>query len=210
MPQAMHPFLEMIRRRTSVERFDTTRTLDDDVVRQLVAEATLAPSSFNIQHWRFVAVRSPEDKQRLKEAAFGQEQVAEAAVTFIVLGDLRGYELLPELMELAVERGVMPDGKAAAWVRMASRIYADPEIARDEAIRSASLASMTLMLAAEAHGLATGALSGFDPERVRRDFGIPERYLPVMLLAVGYGLGPRTERPPRLPLETVLAFDRWR
>ena len=129
MDEPLHPFLEMIRRRTSVERFDPARALDEDRIRQLVAEATLAPSSFNIQHWRFVAVRRAEDKRRLCEAAFGQAQVAEAAVTFVVLGDLRGVELLPDLMELAVARGAMPEGKAAAWVRMAKQIYADERIA---------------------------------------------------------------------------------
>ena len=83
----MHPFLEMIRQRTSVETFDT-RPVDDEMIRALVEDAARTPSSFNIQHWRFVAVRNDEDKERLCRAAFGQEQVRDAAVTFIVLGDL--------------------------------------------------------------------------------------------------------------------------
>jgi nitroreductase len=60
-----HPFLELIHRRASVEAFDTDRTLDDDDIRGLVADATRAPSSFNIQHWRFLAVRSEDGKDRL-------------------------------------------------------------------------------------------------------------------------------------------------
>jgi nitroreductase len=113
-------------------------------------------------------------------------------------------------MELAVDRGALPEGKAAAWIRMARQIYADPQLNRDEAIRSGSLAAMILMLAAEARGLASGALSGFDVERVRREFAIPERYVPVMLLSVGHVLGEPGPRQPRLPVEQVLAFDRCR
>ena len=92
---------------------------------------------------------------------------------------------------------------------MAREIYAEKGIARDEAIRSASLAAMTMMLAAEARGLAACALTGFDPERVRREFGVGDRYIPVMLLAVGYPTGEATVPMPRMDVDDVLAFDRW-
>ncbi len=205
----MHPFLEMIRQRASVETFDT-RPVDDETIRALVEDAARTPSSFNIQHWRFVAVRNDEDKERLCRAAFGQEQVRAAAVTFIVLGDLKGLEKLPRINREAVKIGALPEGKAAAWERLAAQIYADPQAARDEALRSASLASMTLMLAVEARGLASGALSGFDVDRVRADFDIEPRYLPVMLIAVGYPAKLDPRQQPRLGVDEILSFDRSR
>jgi nitroreductase len=198
---------EAIRRRVSVEEFDPDATLSDAEIVSLVQAACHAPSSFNIQHWRFVAVRTAEGKRRLREVAFGQRHVAEAAVTFIVLGDLQGADALPEVMDLAVERGTLPAGKAAAWVRMAREIYADPQTARDEAMRSASLAAMVLMLAAEERGLASGAISGFDADKLRREFAISERYVPAMLLAVGPASSTRPARQPRLAVDRVLAFD---
>ena len=204
-----HPILELIRNRRTGERFDAGRGLDEREIRELVLDATRAPSSFNIQHWRFVAVRRTEDKLRLCEAAYGQTHVRDAAVTLIVLGDLRAADKLPAIMESAVAQGALPPEKASSWVRMAGELYADPSMARDEAIRSASLAAMTLMLAAEARGLAVGALTGFDAARVKREFGIGDRYLPVMLLAVGYPEGLPPSRMPRLDLSEVLAFDRW-
>jgi nitroreductase len=205
----MHPFLELIRQRTSVETFDS-RPVDDETIRALVEDAALAPSSFNIQHWRFVAVRHEEDRERLCEAAYGQQQVRVAAVTFIVLGDLEGIEKLPRINREAVELGTLPEGKASAWERLAADIYADPQAARDEALRSASLASMMLMLAAEARGLASGALSGFDVDRVCADFEIQSRYLPVMLIAVGYPATTDSRQQPRLAIDEILSFDRAR
>jgi nitroreductase len=203
--------LSLIRSRYSAEEFQPGAELDEALIRQLVEDATWAPSSFNIQHWRFVAVRRTEDKQKLMQAAYGQEQVGRSAVTFIILGDTRGAEKLPQSMELAIARGAIAEGKAAAWSRMVRELYADPQLARDEALRSASLAAMTMMLSAEARGLAAGALAGFDAEAVRRIFGIDERYVPVMLLAVGYPLGQQLEskRMPRLPVEAVLSLDRF-
>jgi nitroreductase len=205
-----HPFLELIRQRVSMEGFDSGRPLGEEEIRELVEDSIQAPSSFNIQHWRFIAVRRPEDKQRLKEAAYGQDQVADAAVTFIILGDVEGVERLPEVMELAVARGALPQAKANAWIRMARRIYADETIARDEALRSGCLAAMVMMLAAEARGLATAPLSGFDAAKVKQCFGIDERYLPVMLLAVGHPAARPAVRQPRMTVDEVLAFDRCR
>ena len=202
-----HPFVELIRRRLSVERFDPDHTLDERTLRELVADAAEAPSSFNIQHWRFIAVRRPEDKRRLMEAAYGQRQVADAAVTFIVLGDEAGVERLPEVLDRAVGEGALPRERADAWLQMARDLYADRALARDEAIRSACLAAMVLMLAAEARGLASGALIGFDPERVRREFAVPAGCIPVMLLAVGRPLETDAVRKPRLDVDTILSFD---
>src|SRR6185295_16207309 len=171
-----HPLLQLIHRRASAEDFDPDRDLDDDEIRQLVRDATRAPSAFNLQHWRFLALRRAEDKRRLMQAAYDQPQVGRAAVVFIVLGDTEAVEHLPGILDAAVERGAIVEGKAEAWVRMAREIYANREVARDEAIRSASLAAMTMMLAAEARSLVAGALTGFDTERVRREFGIEARY----------------------------------
>ena len=88
--------LRRIRSRVTVESFDPDRELTDDEIRELVADACEAPSSFNMQHWRFIAVRRPEDKAILAEAAYGQRQVVDAAVTFILLGDLNSVEHLGE------------------------------------------------------------------------------------------------------------------
>jgi nitroreductase len=200
--------LALLRARASVERFDPAHSLDEREIEDLVADATLAPSSFNIQHWRFVAIRKPEDKARLREAAFGQTQVVEAAVTFVVLGDTQGTDKLPAILERAVRDGTLPEPKAAAWLRMAQALYAEPGMAREEAQRSACLAAMMLMLAAQARGLGSIALSGFDAERVRREFEIDARYLPVLLVAVGRAAAVHAARQPRLPIEEVLAFDR--
>ena len=205
-----HPFVELIRKRYSTEAFDASRDLTDEQIRELVEDGIQAPSSFNIQHWRFVAVRDPEDRQRLREAAFGQVQVVQAPATFIVLGDVRGAEKLPEVMDRAVSCGALPRRKADAWVRMAGEIYADASVARDEAIRSACLAAMLMMLAAEARGLASAPLSGFDADKVKRMFDIEDRYVPVLLLAVGYPVSRQENRQPRLTVDEVLAFDRGR
>jgi nitroreductase len=203
--------IELIKQRISTNKFDASRTLTEAEIKELVAYATEAPSAYNIQNWRFVAVTKPEDKARLKSVAYNQQKVADAAVTFIVLGDLRGYEKLPQILKPMVDGGLMDQAMADGWSKSAASSYsADEQFARDEAIRSASFAAMTLMIAAQAKGLVTGPMIGFDPEGVKREFNIADRYVPVMLLTVGYPAPGNWPRKPRLGVEEVLAFNNAR
>lgn len=200
---------QAIRGRISANKFDPEKPLSEQEIRDLVETATHAPSSYNIQHWRFVAVTKPEDKERLKAAAYGQPKVGDAAVTFIVLGDLKGYEKLPEIARRTQEAGIIDAGMAQYWVQSANGAYsANERHARDEAIRSGAMAAMVLMLAAEDRGLVSGPMIGFDPEAVKREFGISDRYVPVMLVTVGHGAPGNWPRKPRLSVDEVLSFDR--
>lgn len=206
----MNAVLDLLERRISANKFDPQRTLSEAEIKELVRYATQAPSSFNIQHWRFVALTKREDKERLKAVAFGQQKVVDASVTFIVLGDLHGHEKLPAILSRSVAAGLFDQAAADGWLEAVNKMYADERMARDEAIRSASLAAMTLMIAAEAKGLVSGPMIGFDPEGVKREFGIADRYLPVMLLTVGYSAPGNWPRKPRLAVDEVLAFGAGR
>jgi nitroreductase len=203
--------LELIKKRISANKFDTTRKLSDDEVRELVEYATQAPSSTNLQHWRFVALTRQEDKERLKAAAYGQQKVADAAVTFVVLGDLRGWEKHSEILKRSQDAGILSEKTVQSWVEGSRKAYAENErFARDEAIRSGALAAMTLMIAAEAKGYVSGPMIGFDAEAVKREFGISDRYVPVMLITVGYPAPGNWPRKPRLTVDEVLSFHRGR
>lgn len=200
--------LEVIKKRISANMFDANRSFSDDEVKELIEYATQAPSSYNIQHWRFVALTDKDDKERLKAVAYNQQKVVDASVTFIVLGDLRGYEKLAEILQRSVDAGIIDEKTKDYWVNSATAVYSNSEQgARDEAIRSASLAAMTLMIAAEAKGYVSGPMIGFDPEGVKREFNISDRYVPAMLLTVGYPGEGNTPRKPRLTVDEVLAFD---
>lgn len=198
--------LDVLKNRISANKYDPTKKLSDDEIRELVGWAAEAPSAFNLQPWRFVAVTRQEDKERLQAAAYGQQKVADAAVTFIVLGDLQAREKLPEILSRSVGAGIFPQQVADGWVQSVNGAHADPQQARDEAIRGASLAAMALMMAAGDRGLVSGPMIGFDPEAVKREFGIADRYVPAMLITVGYPASGNWPRKPRLTPDEVLAF----
>jgi nitroreductase len=207
----MKDALATIRERISANVYDPNEKIPESEIRAIIADAVEAPSSYNIQHWRFIAVDDPDKKQQLKAAAYNQPKIGQAAATIIVLGDLRGHEKFAEIADRCVKQGLVPKNVAEGWVGSASNAYGNnPQFARDEAIRSGSLAAMTLMIAAQARGYATGPMIGFDPEAVKKAFGISDRYVPVMLVTVGHAAPGNLSRKPRFSVDEVLAFNQGR
>lgn len=190
--------LALIAARTSVAHFDANAEIDDGTVAALIHHACQAPSSYNLQNWRFVAVKSAARKSALRELAYGQPQVSDAAVTFIVVGTLDGHEHIRASMQPFHDAGYLDDAGLDEWVGdTQGSMRGDPARQRDEAIRSGSLAAMTLMIAAQAMGWASAPLGGFDAEALSAEFGLQSSELPVMLVAVGRataGNWPRKER----------------
>ena len=203
--------LESIKHRISANAFDTSKSLSKAEIEELVSYALEAPSSFNLQHARFIAVVDAAQKEKLKTLSWNQQKVADAAVTFIILGDTLAHEKLPDLLGRAVKAGVFEQGVADYLINGAAGFYSNysnERLVRDEVIRSASFAAMNLMLAADAKGLASGPMIGFDATGVQKAFNIPERYVPVMTLAVGYAKeASNWSRKPRLAVAETLAFD---
>ena len=196
----------IIESRVSSNDFDANRTIPESVVEELVRLATRAPSAYNFQNWKFIAVRSPEAKSRLAAAAFGQQKIRDAGVSFIICGTLKAYEQLRAVLALAVEAGMLPGAVADSWANAARDTHAgNPQLQRDEAFRSASLAAMVLMLAAEGMGLASCPMSGFDPEAVSREFGLSLDEVPVMLVAVGHAHSDKSDQKPRRAVREVLS-----
>lgn len=202
-----HPLTQAIEERRTTNLFDPDQSVSDAQIEELVRLATTAPTSFNLQNWRFIAVRTPEAKARLRKVAWDQAKVTEAAVTFIVCGQLADPGQLADRLAPAVAAGFMPEAMVPGWVGAAKSLYDDqPQRQRDEAVRTATFGAGTLILAAQAMGLGAGPMIGFDPAAVARDFALAPEEIPVLLLAVGVARPDNWPRKPRRPLNQVLAL----
>lgn len=218
LPAFLYPFVPLetsmtlsvqdaISSRVSVNRFQTNQPLDDATIALLADLATKAPSAYNLQNWRLVVTRSQEAKARLQAAAYGQQKIADASAVFIVCGTLEAHKQLASALAPSLEAGIMEKTVADAWQSQACRSHeGNYSLQRDEAVRSASLAAMTLMLAAQSMGLGSCAMSGFDAAQVAQEFGLSSTELPVMIVAIGYPeLSGNWPQKPRKPLSDVLS-----
>lgn len=194
---------EAITRRRATRRFDTTRPLPDDLLKQVLHLATLAPSGYNLQPWRFLVVRSAANRQKVRACAFNQPKVTEAPVVVIVLG----YQT-PDRSHLEPIVGTMrsvgllsPEAAAETTARASQTMARVPDRAL-WAMRSTMLAAATLMIAAESLGVASAPMEGFDPSKVKEAFGVPDDHIVCCLVALGFAAETKPF-PGRLGLDDV-------
>src|SRR5882724_5882176 len=188
--------IESIVSRSTTKYYDPAVTLSDDQIRVLVRIATTAPTSFHMQNWRFIAVRTPEAKARLRPIAWDQPPVTDAAVTFIVCGQLADSSVIPKRLAPVVEAGIMPAKMVPEWEIPARNLYMEyPQRQRDEAVRTATFGAAAMIYAARSLGLGSTPMIGFDAEAVHREFALAEDEVPVMLLSVGPERPGNSRRP---------------
>ena len=65
-------FFELLRRRRTVREY-SSRDVPIELIEKAIATAGTAPSGANMQPWRFVVVRDPEVKKKIREAAEKEE-----------------------------------------------------------------------------------------------------------------------------------------
>jgi len=165
------------------------RPVSDEQLRRIYDLMKWGPTSANSSPARIVFLRSQDAKQRLAPAlAPGNvEKTLQAPVTAIVAQDLEFYEQLPKLF---------PHADARSW------FLGNQSLIESTAFRNSSLQGAYLMLAARALGLDVGPMSGFDNEKVDREFFPDGRVKSNFLVNIGYG--DRSKLPPRSPR---LAFE---
>lgn len=203
----------LFRERHSVRYFDASHKLSEQEIKELLNIAGSAPSSWNLQHWKFVAITEAAAKEKLLPIANGQKQVVDASLTIAILGDLEAGRNAEAVYGPVIRAGI-EDAYAGYrshqalfdQIEEAYAVSASSSYRRDEAIRNASLAAMQLMLAAKAMGLDSGPMVGFDADAFVKAFHVPPRYVPVLLVAIGKAAKP-ARATSRFPVEDTIVWN---
>ncbi|WP_214763765.1 nitroreductase family protein [Exiguobacterium sp. s141] len=182
-------FTDVMLGRKSIRVYDENVKISQLEMLQMIEEATTAPSSVNMQPWRFVVVESPEAKEALKPLIrFNVRQNDTSAAMVLIFGDMECYELGEEIYDQAVAEGKMPqevrDQQLAAILPYYKNL--STQEMNDIVKIDSSLAAMQFMLVARAHGYDTNPIGGFEKDQLAEAFGLDkDRYVPVMILSVG-------------------------
>lgn len=195
--------------RKSIRVYDETVKISQLEMLEMIQEATTAPSSVNMQPWRFVVVESPEAKETLKPLIkFNVRQNDTSAAMILIFGDMECYELGETIYDQAVAEGKMPqevrDQQLAAIIPYYKNL--SKQEMNDIVKIDSSLAAMQFMLVARAHGYDTNPIGGFEKDKLAEAFGMDkDRYVPVMILSVGKA-AEAGYKSVRLDAETITNF----
>ena len=197
--------IEAIESRRSVKHFDPAHRLSDAELARLIALAKLAPSSFNMQNYRFVLVRDPELRAQIRAVAWDQAQVTDASLLVILCADLTAHANNPQRYWAHAPQAVQD-----ILVPALTPFYdGKPQLIRDEAMRSTAFAGMTLMLAARGLGYDSCPMIGFDPVAVARLIRLPADHAISFMLAIGKQAKPVWPRGDRLPDSEVVIENQF-
>ena len=182
-------FEDVVFNRRSVKVFDENVKISQSEMLEMINKAVKAPSSVNLQPWRFVIVDSKEGKDKLRPLIkFNQRQNDTSSAMILIFGDMKCYEKADEIYGEDVKKGLMPEDVKNDILNMFLPSYenASREKMNDIVTIDSSLVAMQLMLVERHYGYDTNAIGGFEEDKLAEAFGLDkDRYVPVLILAIG-------------------------
>ena len=192
--------------RRAIKHYDPVHQMTSEEETKLLEAAIQSPTSFNIQHWRFVIIRDRELRQKIRtEHGNDQAQMTDASLLILLTGDMNAWKKEPkrywnnapqEVSDLLVNwMGPFHEGRE--WLQ------------RDEAQRSIGMAMQTIMLAARAMGYDTCPMIGFDIEKVAELVHLPEDHVMGPMIAIGKKIKDTWPKPGQLPLSELVIENKF-
>ena len=201
-------FFDVIKGRKSVKYFNPNVKIKREEIIEMLNEANIAPSSCNLQPWRYIVIDTPEGKENLGSANYNKIQNDTSAAMIIVLGDLNHYGKFDEIYGEAVKKGYMTeevkDGFEKGMGPQLENLPTDKN--REGVYFDCGLWTMQFANIAYAKGYDTNIIGGFVREKVAELFELEENLIPVMLIALGKK--EKDARPTvRMKAENLVRFE---
>ncbi|MCI1664622.1 nitroreductase family protein [Bifidobacterium crudilactis] len=182
-------FTDILEGRRSIRQYDPKVSISREEMLEMLNEAAKAPSSVNMQPWRFLIVQSEEGRATLKPLIrFNKRQNKSSSAMIVVFGDMRCYEYADRIYTESAEKGIMPKLMAKTQLSVIVPTYRKYDRAKmnDVVKIDSSLFAMQFMLVARSHGYDTNPIGGFEEDRIAEAFGLDaERYVPVLIMSIG-------------------------
>jgi len=171
--------LELIKSRRTIKNF-LPKFVAWEKLARIIDAGRYAPSSGNVQNWKFIVCVDSGVKQKLADASYEQLEIAMAGALIVVVAE--------------------PEKAERYYGLRGERLYS---------VQNCAAAIQNMLLEAHSLGLGTRWVGAFEEEEVRSICGIPENVRPQAIIAVGYPKEV-PPKPPKYPLETVVYFHNWR
>lgn len=80
----MNKIITALNRRYATKKFDTNKKINQEDLNTLLESLRLSPSSFGLQPWKFIHVKTPEIRSELQNNSRGQPQITEASDLIVI------------------------------------------------------------------------------------------------------------------------------
>jgi nitroreductase len=170
--------LDCILTRRSIRKYKD-KPLPWELVVKVFDAGRLAPSSGNLQNWRFIIVREESIRKKIAEASLEQIWMETAPVHIVIIA--------------------MPEKAQRFYGVRGERLYT---------IQNCAAAAENMLLAAHALGLGACWVSAFDEDLMRSVLGLPEHAIPQAIITLGYA-DEQPEPPQKDRMFSKFFLDKW-
>jgi len=154
------PIHELISSRWSGRAYDSEKLLSREQIISLIEAARWAPSCYGDQPWRFIVFDKATNESAWKRA-----------VDCLAEGNQSWAKDAPLLLLACADSVMTKNGNPNRWGQY-----------------DTGAASENLSLQATALGLMAHQMGGFNADKARELFAVPEQYTPMAMITVGYQL----------------------
>lgn len=173
---------DAINSRHSIRKF-VQEPIPQEDLRNILDLVRLAPSAWNLQPWRLHVITNADLKEKLQDAAYGQQQVTSAPAVIVVCSDME--DVLTNLAE-TIHPGVPEERKQSEIANLSSLFGSMGIEERGQwGLTQTNIALGFLMIAAQGLGYASVPMLGFDQIKVKELLGLPEHVKFAAMVPIG-------------------------
>lgn len=181
--------IDQLNWRYATKAFDPARKIDPATWSALEETLVLTPSSYGLQPYKFIVVKDPATRAKLRPASWGQSQIEEAShlVVFAIKKDMGEAHIDRYLDRISEVRGVARESLDGYRGMMVGNLVNSPKAAQIDqwSARQAYIALGNFMTAAAMLGVDTCPIEGLDPVQYDAILGL-EDYATVCVCVAGY------------------------
>jgi len=190
MPIPTSELLAALNFRYATKAFDPARKIPSDTWAAIETSLALTPSSFGLQPWKFLVIGSPEIREKLKAASWGQPQLTDASHLIVLTArtDLSQADIDSWIARLADVQGT-PLENLAGLSGMISSFSAAMDAPAKQAwnTRQVYIALGQLMTSAALLGIDSCPLEGISPADYDEILGLNgSGYATAVACVLGY------------------------
>ncbi len=193
----MNPVLQALKFRHACKKFDPERKIPKQELEEILECGRLAPSSFGMEHWKFLVLEDQELRERLRPHCWNQPQITESSHVVVILTKTQAVRPGSDYVKKMFARRQLPAEAEQAYLeRYRQHLESEVEPLMSYyawGSKQCYIALGIMMTAAAAAGIDSGPIEGFHKKGVEEVLGIDtSQYEVAVLLALGYRAGEQT------------------
>jgi nitroreductase len=176
--------------RYATKKFDPSKKISKQEFAELLEVLRFSPSSYGLQPWKFVIVRDPDLRKKLRPHAHGQPQVTDAdtLIVFCVLKTMDENYVKRYVERIAQVRGLAKESLLRYEQNMTASLKAKSPEAVSQWMKEQVYIALGIFLSECAHRkIDASPMEGFEPKEFDEILELPQAGLEsVVLCAIGY------------------------